>query len=202
MDEKTGHDKNSGMPLTFDFADQSRQVARIRVVGVGGAGGNAINRMIEDQLNGVDFIAMNTDVQALEQNHAPCRIQIGKNLTKGLGAGGNPEIGRKGIEENKDIVIETLSETDMVLITCGMGGGTGTGAAPIVAEISRDLGALTVGIVTKPFMFEGNKRMEKAEAGIRELKENVDTLIVVPNQKLVSLVPKNMPLEDAFRVAD
>ena len=202
MDERTSNRKSPGTPLTFDFADQSRQVARIRVVGVGGAGGNAVNRMIADQLNGVDFIAMNTDLQALEQNHASCRIQIGKNLTKGLGAGGNPEIGRKGIEENKDIVIETLSETDMVLITCGMGGGTGTGAAPVVAEISRDLGALTVGIVTKPFVFEGNKRMEKAEAGIRELKENVDTLIVVPNQKLVSLVPKNMPLEDAFRVAD
>ena len=194
--------KNPGTPLTFDFAEQNRQVARIRVVGVGGAGGNAVNRMIEDQLNGVDFISMNTDVQALEQNHAPFRIQIGKNLTKGLGAGGNPEIGRKAIEENKDVVIDALSETDMVLITCGMGGGTGTGAAPVVAEISRDLGALTVGICTKPFVFEGNKRQQKAEEGIRSLKENVDTLIVVPNQKLVSLVPKNMPIEDAFRVAD
>jgi len=158
--------------------------------------------MIEDQLSGVDFIAMNTDLQALEQNKASCRIQIGKNLTKGLGAGGNPEIGRKAIEENKDGVIEALSETDMVFITCGMGGGTGTGAAPVVAEIARDLGALTVGIVTKPFVFEGARRIEKAEMGIKALKESVDTLIVVPNQKLLSLVPKHTPLEDAFKVAD
>jgi len=199
---KNLQDKNSGEPLTFDFAEQMRQVARIRVVGVGGAGGNAINRMIEDQLSGVDFIAMNTDLQALEQNKASCRIQIGKNLTKGLGAGGNPEIGRKAIEENKDGVIEALSETDMVFITCGMGGGTGTGAAPVVAEIARDLGALTVGIVTKPFVFEGARRIEKAEMGIKALKESVDTLIVVPNQKLLSLVPKHTPLEDAFKVAD
>jgi len=199
---KNLQDKNSGEPLTFDFAEQMRQIARIRVVGVGGAGGNAINRMIEDQLSGVNFIAMNTDLQALEQNKTSCRIQIGRNLTKGLGAGGNPEIGRKAIEENKDAVIEALSETDMVFITCGMGGGTGTGAAPIVAEIARDLGALTVGIVTKPFLFEGARRIEKGEMGIKTLKESVDTLIVVPNQKLISLVPKHTPLEDAFRVAD
>lgn len=202
---KDGNDArglSSGQALTFDFADQNRQVAKIRVVGVGGAGGNAVNRMIQDQLTGVDFIAMNTDLQALEQNRAPSRIQIGKNLTKGLGAGGNPETGRKAIEENKDIVIDALSETDMVLITCGMGGGTGTGAAPVVAEISKDLGALTVGIITKPFVFEGARRKEKADLGIRELKENVDTLIVVPNQKLISLVPKNTPIEDAFRIAD
>jgi cell division protein FtsZ len=158
--------------------------------------------MVEDQLTGVDFITLNTDLQAIEQNKATHRIQIGKNLTKGLGAGGNPDIGRKAIEENKDAVIEALSETDMVFITCGMGGGTGTGAAPVVAEIARDLGALTVGIATKPFIFEGARRMEKAEKGIRDLKEHVDTLIVVPNQKLISLVPKNMPLEDAFRKAD
>jgi cell division protein FtsZ len=201
-DGKIFEERNLGEPLAFDFADQNRQVAKIRVVGVGGAGGNAINRMIEDQLQGVDFIAMNTDLQALEHNHSPCQIQIGKNLTKGLGAGGNPEVGRKAIEENKDAVIEVLSETDMVFITCGMGGGTGTGAAPIVSEIARDLGALTVAIVTKPFVFEGARRMEKAETGIRELKENVDTLIVVPNQKLLSLVSKQTLLEDAFRVAD
>ena len=193
---------NVGKTLLFDFVEQARQVARIRVVGVGGAGGNAVNRMIEDQLSGVDFIAMNTDLQALELNKAPCRIQIGKNLTRGLGAGGVPEVGRKAIEENKDAVIEVLSDTDMVFIACGMGGGTGTGAAPVVAEIARDLGALTVGIVTKPFMFEGGKRMKRAEAGIRDLKEHVDTLIVVPNQRLLSIVPKNTPLEEAFRKAD
>ena len=202
MEGKINQNAGSGKPLTFDFADQMPQIAKIRVVGVGGAGGNAINRMIEDQLTGVDFIAMNTDLQALDQNHATCSIQIGKNLTRGLGAGGNPEVGRKAIEENKDIVIDALSETDMVFITCGMGGGTGTGAAPVVAEIARDLGALTVGIVTKPFIFEGIRRQEKAEQGIKDLKEHVDTLIVVPNQKLISLVPKQTPLEEAFRVAD
>lgn len=203
MDDKRGcQNKDMGEPLAFNFADQMRQVAKIRVVGVGGAGGNAINRMIEDQLTGVEFVAMNTDLQALEQNLAPCRIQIGKNLTKGLGAGGRPEIGQKAVEESKDAVIENLADADMVFITCGMGGGTGTGAAPIVAEIARDLNALTVGIVTRPFVFEGAKRAEKAEMGIKELKQHVDTLIVVPNQKLVSLVPKNTPLEKAFRIAD
>lgn len=202
MSEKTNQNKDSGKMLAFDFADQMQQIATIRVVGVGGAGGNAINRMIQDDLTGVEFIAMNTDLQALEQNPAQGRIQIGKNLTRGLGAGGNPEIGRKAVEENKDAVIETLSETDMVFIAAGMGGGTGTGAAPVVAEIAKDLGALTVGIVTKPFVFEGARRQEKAEQGIIDLKEHVDTLIVVPNQKLISLVPKQTPLEDAFRVAD
>jgi len=194
--------QKNGETLLFDFVEQARQVARIRVVGVGGAGGNAVNRMIEDQLSGVDFIAMNTDLQALELNKAPCRIQIGKNLTRGLGAGGVPEVGRKAIEENKDAVIEVLSDTDMVFIAAGMGGGTGTGAAPVVAEIARDLGALTVGIVTQPFMFEGGKRGKRAEAGVRDLKEHVDTLICVPNQRLLSIVPKNTPLEEAFRKAD
>ncbi len=201
-DEQIFQGESLGKSLTFDFADQGRQVAKIRVVGVGGAGGNALNRMIEDELTGVDFIAMNTDLQALEQNRASCQIQIGKNLTKGLGAGGKPEIGKKAIEENKDAVIDVLSETDMVFITCGMGGGTGSGASPVVAEIAKDVGALTVGVVTKPFVFEGPKRMDKAEVGIRELLEYVDTLIVVPNQKLISLVPKHTPLEDAFRIAD
>ncbi len=199
---KDGNGNRNGEMLFFDFVEPGREVAKIRVIGVGGAGGNAINRMIEDKLTGVDFIAMNTDLQALEQNKAPCRIQLGKSLTRGLGAGGVPEVGRKAIEENKDVVIEALSETDMVFITCGMGGGTGTGAAPVVAEIARDLGALTVGIVTKPFQFEGAKRNQRAELGIRDLKEYVDTLITVPNQKLLTLVPKQTPLEKAFRVAD
>jgi cell division protein FtsZ len=201
-DETHNRETYSGSSLALDFADQTFTDARIRVVGVGGAGGNAVNRMIEDEMVGVDFIAMNTDIQALENNKASCCIQIGKNLTRGLGAGGNPEVGRKAIEENKDAVIDALAETDMVFIAAGMGGGTGTGAAPIVAEIARDLGALTVGIVTKPFQFEGAKRNDRAVMGIRELKEHVDTLIVVPNQKLISMVPKNMPIEDAFRVAD
>jgi len=200
--EKRIPEKKAEGTLAINFADQNDRVACIRVIGVGGAGGNAVNRMVEDNLVGVDFISINTDRQSLDQNRAPYRIQIGKNLTKGLGAGGNPEMGRKAIEENKDAVIEALSETDMVFITCGMGGGTGTGAAPVVAEIARDLGALTVGIVTKPFVFEGAKRMERAEKGIRELKDNVDTLIVVPNQKLISLVPKETPLNEAFLVAD
>ncbi len=201
-EEKTRKERGRGQSLAFDFADSRPQVAKIRVVGVGGAGGNAINRMIEDQLEGVDFIAMNTDLQALDQNRASHRLQIGKNLTKGLGAGGNPEIGRKAIEENKDVVIEALADTDMLFIAAGMGGGTGTGAAPVVAEIAKDLGTLTVAIVTKPFIFEGMKRLEKAEKGLRDLKEHVDTLIVVPNQKLITLVPKETPLEEAFRFAD
>lgn len=192
----------AGEPLILEFADQKNQVARIRVVGVGGAGGNAVNRMIEDGLTGVDFININTDLQALDQNKAPCRLQIGKNLTKGLGAGGDPDVGRKAIEENKDAVIENLSDSDMIFIAAGMGGGTGTGAAPVVAEIARDLGALTVGVVTTPFVFEGVKRAAKADLGIRGLKEHVDTLIVVSNQRLISLVDKNTPLEQAFRVAD
>ncbi|HDQ46118.1 MAG TPA: cell division protein FtsZ [bacterium] len=194
--------QDKGNLLAFDFVEQSRQIATIRVVGVGGAGGNAVNRMIEDGVTGVEFYVMNTDLQALDQSKAPYRIQIGKNLTKGLGAGGNPEMGRKAIEENKDAVIDALSDSDMVFITCGMGGGTGTGAAPVVAEIARDLGALTVGIVTRPFEFEGAIRKNKAEKGLNELKEVVDTLIVVPNQKLLSLVPRNTPLDDAFRIAD
>jgi cell division protein FtsZ len=202
MEEKHGPEKKPGRNLVFDFADETPQVAKIRVVGVGGAGGNAINRMIDDGLNGVDFIAVNTDLQALEQNKASCRIQIGKESTRGLGAGGVPEMGRKAILENKDIVVNNLADSEMVFITSGMGGGTGTGAAPVVAQIAKDLGALTVGIVTKPFTFEGAKRMEKAERGLQELKEAVDTLIVVPNQKLISLVPPQTPVEEAFRVAD
>jgi len=194
--------KKMGKPLALEFDEPIRQLAKIKVIGVGGAGGNAINRMVADQMTGVDFIAINTDLQALDQNKASCIIQIGKNLTRGLGAGGNPEIGRKAIEENKDAVIETLSETDMVFITCGMGGGTGTGAAPVVGEIAKDLGALTVGIVTRPFEFEGLQRSKKAEQGIAELRDRVDTLIEIPNQKLLSLVSKNTPLEDAFKKAD
>ena len=191
-----------GQLLAFDFAERIRPVANIRVVGVGGAGGNAINRMIAEQVRGVDFIALNTDCQALDMSQAAYRIDLGKKLTSGRGVGGNPEKGRKAIEESKQSVIDALADSDMVFITAGMGGGTGTGAAPTVAQIAKDLGALTVAIVTKPFQFEGNVRMERAEAGIRELKDNVDTLIVVPNEKLISLVPVGTSLVEAFKIAD
>ncbi len=176
--------------------------AKMKVVGIGGAGGNALNTMVEAGLLGVDFIAINTDAQALDQNKAKTKIQIGKKLTQGLGAGANPEIGRRAIDEDKEEVIEVLAGADMVFITAGMGGGTGTGAGPTVAEIAKDHGALTVGIVTKPFHFEGIKRMQRAEQGIEELRENVDTLIVIPNQRLFAVVDKSTPLLAAFKIAD
>jgi cell division protein FtsZ len=188
--------------FTFDLVETSQRVVRIKVVGVGGAGGNAVNRMIDEDLTGVDFIAVNTDLQVLDKNQAQTKIQIGKNLTRGLGSGGVPEVGRKAIEENKDLVARALADSDMVFITCGMGGGTGTGAAPVVAEIARDVGALTVAVVTRPFEFEGAKRFEKAEQGLYELKQYVDTLIVIHNQKLVTLVDKKTPIDAAFKMAD
>ena len=188
--------------LSIQFADEFTNNARIKVVGVGGAGGNAVNGMIHAGLIGVEFIAINTDLQALDINKAAARLQIGKNLTKGLGAGANPEIGRRAIEENMEEVTEALRDTDMVFVTAGMGGGTGTGAGPIIAEIARNLGALTVGIVTKPFMFEGKKRMERAEEGIQDLKDKVDTLIVIPNQRLLAIVERQTTLVDAFLMAD
>ncbi len=187
-------------PILLD--EGFEQHARLKVIGIGGAGGNAINTMVEAGLQGVDFISVNTDAQALDQNKADIKIQIGKKLTHGLGAGANPEIGRRAIEEDKEDVIEALSGADMVFVTAGMGGGTGTGAAPVVAEIAKDLGALTVAIVTKPFHFEGMKRMQRAEQGIEELRQSVDTLIVIPNQRLFAVVDKSTPLLDAFKVAD
>ncbi len=197
------HQKRAAtMNLRFNFDENANPMARMKVVGVGGAGGNAINRMIEAGLTGVEFISVNTDLQALNLSRAGCRIQIGKNSTKGLGAGADPEVGRRAIEEDREAVHDALEEADMVFVTAGMGGGTGTGAAPVVAEISRDLGALTVGIITKPFLFEGPKRMKRAEEGIRELKTSVDTLIVIPNQRLLSIVSKNTPLNQAFQLAD
>jgi cell division protein FtsZ len=165
--------------LSIRFADEYTNNARIKVVGVGGAGGNAVNGMIHAGLVGVEFIAINTDLQALDTNKATSKLQIGKNLTKGLGAGANPDVGRRAIEENMEEVTDALRDTDMVFVTAGMGGGTGTGAGPVVAEIARNLGALTVGIVTKPFLFEGKKRSDRADEGIQELKDKVDTLIVV-----------------------
>jgi len=189
------------MNLRFAF-DETTATAKMIVVGVGGAGCNAVNRMIESTLNGVDFVSVNTDLQALEHCKANSRIQIGRASTKGLGAGANPEVGRKAVEEDRDTIYESLEGADMIFVTAGMGGGTGTGAAPIVAEIAKDLGALTVGIVTKPFMFEGPKRMRRALEGVAELKDRVDTLIVIPNQRLLSVVPKDTPLNAAFQIAD
>ncbi|MBA7559770.1 Cell division protein FtsZ [subsurface metagenome] len=176
--------------------------ANIKVVGIGGAGGNAINGMITSKLKGVEFIAINTDNQALNINRAQNRIQIGEKLTKGLGAGANPETGLQAAEETREKIAEALTDADMVFITAGMGGGTGTGAAPLIAELAREIGALTVGVVTKPFLFEGGKRHSVATSGIKELKEVVDTLIVVPNQRLLSLADRNMSFTEAFKLAD
>lgn len=176
--------------------------AAIKVVGVGGSGGNAVTRMINSKLRGVDFITINTDAQALSFNEAPIKIQIGKETTRGLGAGADPEVGRKAVEENKEEVYESLKGADMVFVTCGMGGGTGTGAAPFVAEIAKELGALTVGVVTKPFTFEGLRRKKLAEMGIAEMKDKVDTLICIPNDRLLQVIDKKTSLFDAFGVVD
>lgn len=177
--------------------------AKIKVVGIGGGGCNAINSMNNSsQVQGVDFVGINTDAQALLTCTAPIKIQIGEDLTKGLGAGGNPEIGRQAADESKEKIKEMLSDSDMVFLTCGQGGGTGTGASPIISDIAKELGALVVGVVTKPFVFEGTKRMLTAEEGILNLKEKVDTLIVIPNQRILDVVDKKMTLIDAFRIVD
>ncbi len=176
--------------------------AQIRVIGVGGGGSNAVNRMIQANMMGIEFIAVNTDAQALLLTDTPHRIRIGDKLTRGLGAGGNPGVGAKAAEENAEELYEALKGSDMVFITAGMGGGTGTGASPVVAQIARELGALTVGVVTKPFMFEGNRRRLAAEEGIANLKQHVDTLITVPNDRLLQVADKKMPLKEAFRLAD
>jgi cell division protein FtsZ len=188
--------------VVFELEEQTGQSARMKVVGVGGGGGNAVNRMIEEYLAGVQFISVNTDAQALAGSRSDVKVQIGKKLTRGLGAGARPEIGRQAIEENRDEVLEHLQGADLVFVTCGMGGGTGTGAAPIIAQIAKDIGALTVGIVTKPFLFEGRKRMKQAEMGITELRRNVDTMIVVPNERLLAVVGKGIPFQDALKKAD
>jgi cell division protein FtsZ len=176
--------------------------AKIKVIGVGGAGGNAVNRMIEDGLTNVEFVSINTDAAALDKNKASRRIQIGEKLTKGLGAGANPEVGRAAIEENKDEIAKEIEGTDMVFITAGMGGGTGTGASPVVAQIAKDMDILTVGVITKPFLFEGKVRDRNARAGIEELRQNVDTIIVIENQKLLSIVEKGTPIIESFKTAD
>lgn len=188
------------MPLDFDV--EMQQFADIKVIGIGGGGNNAINRMIEAGLKGVEFIAVNTDSQALYQSKAEKKIQVGGKLTKGLGAGSDPEVGMKAAMENEDEITKALQGADMVFITAGMGGGTGTGGAPIIARIAKQLGALTVGVITKPFLFEGRKRNLQAEKGIQALKEEVDSLITIPNDRLLQVVQKNTAVNDAFRIAD
>jgi cell division protein FtsZ len=186
----------------FEFCAETEQFADIKVVGVGGGGNNAVNRMIESQLQGVEFVAVNTDAQTLVSSSASVTLQIGEKLTKGLGAGADPEIGYEAAEESRDMIAESLKGSDMVFITAGMGGGTGTGAAPVVAQVAKELGALTVGVVTKPLTVEGRKRMEKAEYGVENLKEEVDTLIVIPNDRLLEVVEEKTSLLEAFEVAD
>ena len=176
--------------------------AKILVIGVGGAGNNAVNRMVDEAIEGVELIGINTDKQALDLCKAPTRVQSGEKLTKGLGAGAKPEIGAAAVEENRDEITELVKEADMVFVTCGMGGGTGTGAAPVVAEIAKEMGILTVGVVTKPFIFEGKPRMNNALNGIERLKENVDTLIIIPNDKLLQICDKRTSIKDAFCKAD
>lgn len=188
------------MPLDFDV--EMQQFADIKVIGIGGGGNNAINRMIEAGLKGVEFLAVNTDSQALWFSKADKKIQVGEKLTKGLGAGADPEIGLKAAEENADEIKRALQGADMVFVTAGMGGGTGTGGAPVIAKIARELGALTVGVVTRPFTFEGRKRTLQAETGIQNLREEVDSLITIPNDRLLQVVDKNTAFNDAFRIAD
>ena len=186
--------------LEFDIPMSN--MAQIKVIGVGGGGNNAVDRMIEDGLDGVEFISINTDGQALAKSKSSTKLQIGEKLTKGLGAGGPPEIGETSVDHTQDEIAQALRGSDMVFITAGMGGGTGTGAAPRIAAISKELGILTVGVVTKPFNFEGKKRMSNAEKGIAELKKNVDTLVIIPNQRLLSIIDKKTTLTEAFRKAD
>ena len=188
--------------MVFEFDDSIARNAKMKVVGVGGAGGNAINRMIAEQLEGVEFIAINTDIQSLKRCESHLTIQIGKKLTRGLGAGARPEIGRQAIAESEDEVRRALDGADLVFVTAGMGGGTGTGAAPTVGRIARELGALAIAIVTRPFQFEGRKRMRHADIGMRELRRTVDTMIVVPNERLLSVVGKGTTFRDALKKAD
>lgn len=188
--------------IRLSFDEGPLNGARIKVVGIGGGGGNAINRMIESGIDGVEFISANTDLQALRMSYAPLKLQLGGKLTKGLGAGANPAVGRQAALEDTEKIIELLDGADMVFITAGLGGGTGTGAAPIVASLASELSALTVAVVTKPFLFEGKKRMLQAEQGLEELKQVVDTVITIPNERLLSTVPPGTSLADAFKIAD
>ena len=186
----------------LEFELENTNFATIKVIGVGGAGNNAVNRMVDSGLRGVEFIAINTDKQALALSKASQKMQIGEKLTKGLGAGANPDIGKRAAEESREEIAGIMQGADMVFVTCGMGGGTGTGAAPVIAEIAREQGILTIGVVSKPFLFEGRQRMKNAETGIEALKANVDTLVVVPNDRLLQVVNKATPINEAFRIAD
>jgi cell division protein FtsZ len=194
-------DENDG-GIRVDFSEDLRQGAKIKVIGVGGGGGNAVNRMIASNVEGVEFLVANTDLQALQGSKAPVKIQLGSKLTKGLGAGANPEIGRRAALEDTEKIIDALEGADMVFVTSGLGGGTGTGGAPIVASLARELGALTVGVVTKPFAFEGKRRMVQAEQGLAELSEAVDTVICIPNERLMQFVERGTSFFEAFRKAD
>src|SRR6266446_3372614 len=189
-------------PLRLRLADEARAGARIKVVGVGGGGSNAVNRMVQVGLDGVEFIVANTDVQALAGNSAPSKIQIGGKLTKGLGAGADPNVGREAALEDTDSLIQALTGADMVFVTTGLGGGTGTGAAPVIAALASELGALTVAVVTKPFKFEGKKRLAQAERGLAALRECVDTIITIPNERLLTIIDRSTPLTEAFATAD
>ncbi len=191
-----------GLFLNFAFDNESAFATNIKVIGVGGGGGNAVNRMIECGMQGVEFVAMNTDSQILKYSKANYKLQLGDKLTKGKGAGGDPDKGKRAAEESREEIAATLNGTDMVFVTAGMGGGTGTGAAPVIAEIAKDMGILTVGIVTKPFHFEGKKKMETAENGISELRRNVDSLVVVPNERLKNISAEKLTLTNAFEMAD
>ncbi len=202
MTEGLGEVQREGLGMNIEIDLSMFNAAKIKVIGVGGAGGNAINRMINSHLKGVEFIAINTDKQALDMNQANTKIQIGSKFTKGLGAGANPDIGLKAVEESIDDIISVIDDADMVFITAGMGGGTGTGASPRIAEIAKKSGALTVGVVTKPFLFEGATRQKVAAKGVSDLKKVVDTLIVVPNQRLLAIADRNMPFTEAFKMAD
>ena len=195
-------DRRAAAELRMTLAPQTRRGARIKVVGVGGGGGNAVNRMVEVGLAGVEFIAANTDEQALDHNRAAVKIRIGHKLTKGLGAGADPNIGRQAALEDTDSIIQTLSGADMIFVTTGLGGGTGTGAAPVIASLASELGALTIAVVTRPFKFEGRKRAMQAEAGLEALRECVDTVITIPNERLISVIDKRTTLTDAFTMAD
>jgi len=188
--------------MTFEFDEKMDQGAKIKVIGVGGGGSNAVNTMISARVEGIEFIVANTDAQALRFSQAPMRVQLGTKLTKGLGAGANPEVGREAAREDRARLAELLQGADMVFIATGLGGGTGTGAAPVIAEVAREIGALTVAVVTKPFSFEGNQRMRKAEEGVEELKKVVDSLILIPNDRLSGLAGKTMGILDAFKPAD
>src|SRR5574341_1969276 len=194
--------KTGKVPLRLALADDTKAGARIKVIGVGGGGSNAVNRMVTVGLEGVEFIVANTDVQALQVNPAPVRIQIGAKLTKGLGAGADPDVGREAALEDTDGLIQSLTGADMVFVTTGLGGGTGTGAAPVIASLASELGALTIAVVTKPFKFEGRKRATQADRGLQELRECVDTVITIPNERLLAVIERSTSVLNAFSTAD